>query len=389
MPEGSSNLAVGREVQLALLCARRTLTDAQQQQVRELALGDIQEATLYAFTEWHGLTPLLYWHVDRACPGLDAPWLARLRRSFDQTLQWNLRLAAELRRLQSLLSADPLPVLAYKGPALAYDLYRHLGLRDSEDLDLLVRREHLSRASACLVAAGYLPEYDLAGMALEDYVAHACERNFVHPELGVMVELHWQITPPAFAVHFPEEEVWRDPQRLEFNQVSCSAPSLEVLLLALSTHGAKHMWERINWLVDIAELSGRDHTLDWERVRQMADRMHLRRVLHLAVQLAQNLVGGEMPPALAEGIRLDRPMQALAASLQGDLLGAHRAGKWERFRFGMQIRDSSRERARFVAAKLRHAFVRAPRRNPALEAGAVSANPSALVKANAGVGPHS
>jgi len=369
VPTQSSGHAENHEVRLALACARRTLTPAHQAEVRG-SVGHVTDDRLLEFAARHGLTTLLYWHVDHCYPDLQAAWFQHLHRSFENAVRSNLNLTAELRRLQSRLADVGVRVLAYKGPALAHGLYGHIGLRDSEDLDLLVRRSDLERASECMVAAGYVPEYDLAGDALARYLAHSCERNFIDPASGVLVELHWQIVPPSLNIHFAEEDLWENAQSLEFNGVSCFVPAPEILLLALCVHGTKHMWQRLIWLVDVAELTHPDRPLDWERVLSLAAKMRIGRILRLAVLLAQTTLGGELPPQLRDEISQDTTLARLAASLRETSLhpSPRAPGAWERLWFDLRLRESWRERAGYMAARVQAAGERAPSVNRALRA---------------------
>src|SRR5262245_14621134 len=67
----------------------------------------------------------------------------------------NLEMARESLRLQRLFDEADLPVLFIKGAALSVLAFGDLGLRASQDIDLLVTYEVLPVATAIVMRAGY------------------------------------------------------------------------------------------------------------------------------------------------------------------------------------------------------------------------------------------
>src|SRR5208282_2899895 len=77
-----------------------------------------------------------------------------LERERERT-KWGLRLTAELFRLLDLLERHAIPALPFKGPVLASALYGDLAMRESCDLDVLVRSSDLAGAKRAMLASGY------------------------------------------------------------------------------------------------------------------------------------------------------------------------------------------------------------------------------------------
>ena len=67
----------------------------------------------------------------------------------------NLDMAREALRLQHLFDDANLPVLFIKGAALAILAFGNLGLRYSQDIDLLIPYESLTAATMLIACAGY------------------------------------------------------------------------------------------------------------------------------------------------------------------------------------------------------------------------------------------
>jgi hypothetical protein len=92
------------------------------------------------------------------------------------------------------------------------------------------------------------------------------------------------------------------------------------LLLILCIHGAKHSWERLGWLCDIAELIDGDHHLDWDRIMAQARDTDNERILLLGLCLARDLLGATLPPDIAVQIDSQTAVQSLAERLRTRLL---------------------------------------------------------------------
>jgi hypothetical protein len=74
-----------------------------------------------------------------------------------QTAARMLRAQAQVLELASGFGATSIPVIALKGVHLAQAVYPNLTLRTMQDIDLLVSREHLPRATDIALSLGYSP----------------------------------------------------------------------------------------------------------------------------------------------------------------------------------------------------------------------------------------
>ena len=106
--------------------------------------------------DFHHLAPFVFCRLrDLAGDSVPAGLLEHLRARFYEISANNYRLAKKLVDLTSLLRSHDVPVLAYKGPALAMAMYGDLALRQYSDLDLVVRKEHLLKAVGVMSHCGF------------------------------------------------------------------------------------------------------------------------------------------------------------------------------------------------------------------------------------------
>lgn len=95
--------------------------------------------------------------------------------------------------------------------------------------------------------------------------------------------------------------------------------SPEITLLVLCMHGSKHVWSRLIWICDVAQLLDSLPGLDWKKVTQEAKRLGLRRTLALGVLLAQRVAGAEVPQVVLRRFESDTIACNLAQYIQGKL----------------------------------------------------------------------
>ena len=69
--------------------------------------------------------------------------------------------------------------------------------------------------------------------------------------------------------------------------------SIEDTLVMLSVHGAKHFWERLGWILDVAELTA-GQPVDWPLTMRIAAKLKSTRLLLLGLYLAHELM--DAPP---------------------------------------------------------------------------------------------
>ena len=158
-----------------------------------------------------------------------------------------------------LLQGEGVAFICLKGPVLSQQLYGDPTVRFSHDVDLLLsNRADMDRVDRLLVSRGYTgldnlswPVDKARQKMLMDCVHHLA---YVHKEHGFMVEIHWSVYT-SFPVRARDFEliVENNRRRITFagREVVVFAPELNLLYLII--HGAKHVWQRLKWLVDIKD----------------------------------------------------------------------------------------------------------------------------------------
>jgi Uncharacterised nucleotidyltransferase len=222
----------------------------------------------------------------------------RLRSQLIRTLA----LMGELFRVADLLRRSGIESLTVKGPVLAYRAYADAAGRPYVDIDLLLRHADLPRAAGLLVEAGYESRIPLkairAGKTPGEYL-------FRRPGKQAVVELHTERTLRHFPRPLPIERFFERRTTVTLEGREVPALSAEDEFVLISMHGAKHFWERLMWVRDIAAVVDRHPQLEWSRIRRSAAEVGGERMVRLALLLAERALGVPVPAEMKADVAGD------------------------------------------------------------------------------------
>jgi hypothetical protein len=272
---------------------------------------------------------------------------SRLRESFTANSLHNLFLTGELVRLVRQFEETGIPVLAYKGPLLA-TYYENSGLRQFEDLDLLIHKKDLARVDRMLRAAGFQPsEQRLAFARAFDF-----ELTYQTEDESVRIDLHWSLMPRFFDLPAVAEGIW---DRAAASRLPCIRTlHAEDSVLLLCAHGTKHIWESLGSICDVARVVRAHQGLEWDVLFQRAADFRMTRALSLGLLLAVELLHLRIPEAFRARVTADPKVQRLAGFVYRQLFEDRSAywGAMASSRFLMSSRDSIADALRCAADRI-------------------------------------
>ena len=272
-------------------------------------------------------------HEDSVPPGIRRA-LADCQRA---QIFFSLRLTAELFGLLGLFSSQGIGALVVKGPVLAVQAYGDPAMRSYGDLDMLVRQGDIRRATELMSAAGYAPTVSLttidAGKIPGQYL-------FSKRDSKIIVELHNDHTLRYFPHRLPLEEFFARQIRVRVDGHDVSTLSVEDELVLICIHGAKHFWERLMWIADVAALVSRQRGIDWERVADSAKAVGAERMLHTGLRLASDLLQARLPELVQAVVHADVAAAQLSKQCSKWLpaAGSTPPGLFERALFRVRMR---------------------------------------------------
>ena len=213
-----------------------------------------------------------------------------------------LALSAELFRILDLLQNAKLDTAVIKGPSLALRAYGDAAARHYGDIDLLLRHSQVPQASQILTSAGFQahvpPTAMLAGKTPGQYF-------FRRAQSGAVFELHTERTLRYFPRPLPVEDFFQRQTTLSLDGRQLPVLSAEDEFVLISIHGAKHFWERLMWISDVAAMVHRHPELSWTSVRQSAAAVGAERMLRIALLLAERLLRVPVPAEMKREVADD------------------------------------------------------------------------------------
>jgi hypothetical protein len=296
---------------------------------------------LLVLAEEHGVLghlakPLLALNENLVPAEIRRMLLERYRAQLFSTLRMN----AELFRLLELFEAKDIPALVVKGPVLAMQAYGDATMRSYGDLDLLIRQRDIRRATESLLAKGYQAAVPLsaidAGIIPGQYL-------FRKPDPKLFVELHNDFTLRYFPRRLPIEDFFARQIRVRLDAHEAPALAVEDELVLICIHGAKHLWERLIWIADVAALVSRQTSIDWRGATETAKEVGAERMLHTGLRLASDLLHASLPNTVLAAVQADAGAGKLAARVRTWLAAAGNAPPTliERAAFRLRMRGGA------------------------------------------------
>ncbi|MEP6820241.1 MAG: nucleotidyltransferase family protein [bacterium] len=349
----SDGLASRVENELALLCSRTKVDPETSKRIKAItgSPDKIDWDYFYQLARRHSVTPLVYSQLSTiATANVPSDQLARLKANYQDNVARNLLLTAELCSILQVFAVAGIETVPYKGPALAVYAYGNLALRRFVDLDILVQKVDVLRAKDLLTAEGFVCDspWTDAQQALLLRTQHNLPLS--REEGRLIVELHWQVASGLFASSMQAEEFWGRLDTMRLNNVVVKTLSAEDLLLSLCVHGSKHLWERLAWICDVAELVKTRTDLDWSVLLERATSSGNRRMLFLGLYLASSLLDAPLPEQVKSQLEADKKTALLARQVSKRLFGGvgqTPASISQSFKFQLALRAGWRSRLRY------------------------------------------
>ena len=301
-------------------------------------LQSVDWARLLLLADEHGVTG----HVTAClCDLEDALLPSEIRQALLDGQRRNifstLRLTAELSRILERFDSEGIGALVIKGPVLAVQAYRDPAMRSYGDLDLLVRQRDIRRATELLTAAGFAPAIPLSAI---DAGKIPGQYLFCKQDSRLIIELHNDCTLRYFPRRLPLEDFFARQIRVRLDSHEAPALSVEDELVLICIHGAKHFWERLIWIADVAALVTRQTCIHWERVADSAKAVGADRILHTGLRLASELLKAQLPDHIHAAVLADLAAARLAQQVNNWLPagGYTPPGLIERAAFRLRMR---------------------------------------------------
>lgn len=301
------------ELALLLCCSRTRIEPDVMEQIKRLITQDIDWDYLLDLATQHGVAPLLYKNLKEHAPGL-LPHKARvsLRDIVLHNTAHNLRLLYELKRITKAFADRNIPMIPFKGPALAEMVYGSMALRRAScDLDLVVCKTDIPAAMAMLQEMGYRLFAPIKNM--QKHLEFRYHLGLAGPN-GLLLELHWHVVPRYLATFTMPNLVARRLDAVS-PEISCSTFAPQDLFLLLCIHATKDFWLSLSLMCDLNELLAKHPDLDQADIIKKSRTQGHYRIALVGFYLTKALFSATLSPAVEEAISSDPGIARLGSRI--------------------------------------------------------------------------
>lgn len=186
-----------------------------------------------------------------------------VRQYYKKNIFKMLQLSGEMNQLAEEFKINGIKSIFLKGPMLGNEIYGDISLRTCGDLDLLISIEDLDSMHQLLELQGYVKD-DYILSVLGDWKWRHHHITYYHKFKKIKIEIHWRLNPgPGKEPDF--QTLWQRKRNSILSKMPIYILGKEDLFLFLVSHGARHGWSRLRWLVDIYQMI--EQGIDWKQIQ--------------------------------------------------------------------------------------------------------------------------
>jgi len=308
------------EVKILLSCSGAHIETKKAEKINDLLDKDINWDLLLDIANRERMLSLLYRNLILISPDkVPSAVMTRLRNSYLSNSSRNLLLTRELLFIIENFDAKCIPIMPFKGPVLAEQVYGDIALRSFTDLDLLIPEREFGRAEELLQSLGYLNDLKLTPAQNAAFLKSEHHHHFNNNKTGTSVELHWRISTSLFSLQPDLSGAWNRAKITTVIGKNVLSFSPEDTLLILCEHGARHQWSQLSWIYDIAGMV-ETKNINLPRLIEQAQLNGKERPLLLGLFLASDLLDADLSPEIYWMAKGDNAIRANAEQVKNDLV---------------------------------------------------------------------
>ena len=246
----------------------------------------------------HGVFPLVYHTLKQYQELIPSDIIESMKSNNMDIVKQNMLMTSELIKVMKLLEENGIEAISFKGPVLSQMAYGDIVSRQYVDLDILVEEKDLEKAINLIKILDYKTDENLLKKILEN-------KSIFHDislESLVSVELHWRLFSDEFNTGIENIDIKQNINEVVLSKYKFKLFQVEILVLYLCVHGAKHNWERVEWLLDISKLTTTQE-INWEELLNLAKKSKTEKILFSTFYLCQVVLDSKLPILLEEKLK--------------------------------------------------------------------------------------
>lgn len=256
------------------------------------------ESLAELITDWNGCLTSAYAHGVYPLVAKSLKSISTVPESIKHTLKItnldiarrNMMMTSELLRIMKLLEDSGINALAIKGPVLSQIIHGDVTSRQYADIDILLSEEDLEKAVLKLNESGYVSDQPIKFLKNKKLLAVLKDFVLYNKSGSITVEIHWKLFLEHQIKHLVESGIVNVKNKInvEINNTKIDSLENNTNFLYLILHGSKHLWERIEWLVDIDRMV-RKYDFNLEAVVLLIDDIRTKKMILLGIIMCHEL----------------------------------------------------------------------------------------------------
>ena len=217
----------------------------------------------------------------------------------------NMYLERALQDMLRVFNEAKIPLLLFKGPALAYHYYPQPHLRTYHDIDVLISPADLERAHDLLLRQGFKFYEEFRSNVMDEarsgYNYHLKQKD---SWLEILVELHTAPHASDIGSRFDVQALWKEAEAITLLNEPVLIMSHIDHLLYLCWHYRFHGFTRLLWFYDIVVMArAAQSEMDWTELAKRARKLNLATTLYYLLLWCRDLFCVPIPERVFRMLR--------------------------------------------------------------------------------------
>nr|WP_228711713.1 nucleotidyltransferase family protein [Arcobacter arenosus] len=238
----------------------------------------------------HGVFPLVYHTLKEFQDQIPIQVLAKLKSINLDIAKQNMLMTSELIKVMKLLEENYINAIAFKGPILSQMAYGDITLRQYVDLDILIDEKDLENSISLLNKNNYITDLSMDMLKNKICFKTLKDITMIGKFNGVNIEIHWKLFEDKY--NNEKNNILHKKTFINFKEILTLSNELNIVYLCL--HGSKHMWERIEWIIDIDKIC-KSQTINWNKLIELINLSNMKKSIYLGFYLSYTYFNTEFP----------------------------------------------------------------------------------------------
>lgn len=299
-------LSLSSEDKLLLYCSRLSISEDIQCKIEEILSNVLDWNYIIDYSIKQGISPLFYWNLKKISNGKDVPpeVMKSLEKMYYSNLARNMLLYDELSKILTAFQKAGIDTIVLKGAFLAEEIYKNIGLRPMNDIDLLIKEEDLQKAKKKLTELKYSATSISQTKFHEQFQTLLDnELEFIHHDKKISIDIHWDIQSPQIPYKTDINKFWDNTKPVKITGIETLTFAPENILQHLCLHLDKHinvshspLARPLRDYCDIAEVTNHyKDTINWRYLLQSSKDYGIEEPIFQGLFIAKEYFGAFIP----------------------------------------------------------------------------------------------